>query len=193
MEQQNKLFPIFLKLETLSLLIVGGGAVALEKLSAILKNSPATKVWLVARDVSEEIEKLAAQHPTIQIIRKEFEKSDLDGMDLVIAAVNDRELSAHICDCAHEKGKLINAADKPDLCDFYLSSIVQKGNLKIAISTNGQSPTAAKRIKEMLNEALPDELDELIQNLHLVRNKLQGDFKEKVIQLNEITKGLLDR
>ena len=78
-----------------------------------------------------------------------------------------------------------------DLCDFYLGSIVQKGSLKIGISTNGQSPTAAKRIKEMLNESLPDELDELIQNLQLVRNQLQGDFKQKVIQLNEITKSLV--
>lgn len=192
MNEQNNLFPIFLKLETLSLLIVGGGEVAIEKLSAVLNNSPQTKIKLVAKEIREEIRAMVVGHPKITLLQKEFEPSDIDGMDLVIAAVNDRSLSTVITKSTHAKGKLINAADKPDLCDFYLGSIVQKGNLKIAISTNGQSPTAAKRIKEMLNEALPAELDEMITNLNLVRQKLQGDFKEKVIKLNEITKGLLD-
>lgn len=192
MNDPNNLFPIFLKLETLSLLIVGGGEVAIEKLSAVLSNSPQTKIKLVAKEIREEIREMALRHPNLTLILKGFEPSDIEGADLVIGAVNDRALSALITESAHAKGKLINAADKPDLCDFYLGSIVQKGNLKIAISTNGQSPTAAKRIKEMLNEALPDELAELIKNLHLVRNKLQGDFKEKVIKLNEITKGLVD-
>ncbi len=192
MINSNNLFPIFLKLETLSLVIVGGGNVALEKLTAVLGNAPDTKIKLVAKEISIEIKELAFRYPNLTLIKREFEESDLDEADLVIAAVNDRELSTVIKDCAHKKGKLINVADKPDLCDFYLGSIVQKGNLKIAISTNGQSPTAAKRIKEMLNTALPSELDELIQNLHLVRNKLQGDFKERVNQLNAITRGLVD-
>jgi len=71
-----------------------------------------------------------------------------------------------------------------------LGSIVQKGNLKIAISTNGKSPTIAKRVKELLNETLPDEIDELLGNMQLIRNKMGGDFAEKVKQLNEITKKL---
>lgn len=192
MSNKNKLFPIFLKLETLSLLIIGGGNVALEKLTAVLNNSPQTKIKLVAKEIIDEVNNLAVLHPNLKIIKKEFEAGDMDGVDLVISAINDKSLSQSIRDCAKEKGILINAADKPDLCDFYLGSIVQKGNLKIGISTNGQSPTAAKRIKEMLNEALPSELDELIQNLHQVRDKLQGDFKEKVKQLNELTRKLIE-
>jgi siroheme synthase-like protein len=85
---------------------------------------------------------------------------------------------------------LVNVADKPELCDFYLGSIVQKGNLKIAISTNGKSPTIAKRIKEVLNETLPEEIDNLLDNMQNIRNKIKGDFTEKVKQLNEITKKL---
>ena len=191
MNNQNNLFPIFLKLETLSLLIVGGGNVAIEKLTVVLKNSPQTKIKLVAKEIREEIMELVKVHTNLNLIQKEFEADDIEGVDLVIAAVNDFALSHSIQQCAHAKGKLINVADKPDLCDFYLGSIVQKGSLKIAISTNGKSPSAAKRIKEMLNEALPDELEELIQNLNQLRNKLQGDFKEKVKKLNEITRGLI--
>jgi siroheme synthase (precorrin-2 oxidase/ferrochelatase) len=67
---------------------------------------------------------------------------------------------------------------------------VQKGNLKIAISTNGKSPTIAKRVKEFLNETLPDEIDDLLSNMQQIRNKMSGDFAEKVKQLNEITKKL---
>ena len=87
-----------------------------------------------------------------------------------------RQLHEEIKARANEKGILVNVADTPDLCDFYLGSIVQKGNLKIAISTNGKSPTAAKRIKEVLHEALPGELDEVIENLHKVRKQTQWQF-----------------
>lgn len=193
MAGQNNLFPVFLKLESLSLLIVGGGHVALEKLTAVLNNAPQTKIKLVAKEISPEIKALALVHSNLILTQKTFEPVDIDGADLVFIAINDHSASKSIRDSVHEKGKLANVADKPDLCDFYLGSIVQKGNLKICISTNGLSPTAAKRIKEMLNESLPDELDELIQNLQLVRNQLQGDFKQKVIQLNEITKSLVNQ
>jgi siroheme synthase-like protein len=87
---------------------------------------------------------------------------------------------------------LINVADKPELCDFYLGSIVQKGNLKIAISTNGKSPTIAKRLKEVLNEGLPGELDTTLEQMSRLRNTLKGDFAEKVKTLNEITSVLID-
>jgi len=69
---------------------------------------------------------------------------------------------------------------------------VQKGNLKIAISTNGKSPTIAKRIKEFLNETLPEELNDLLENMQNIRNKISGDFTEKVKQLNELTKKLTE-
>jgi siroheme synthase-like protein len=87
----------------------------------------------------------------------------------------------------------VNAADKPDLCDFYLSSVVKKGNLKIAISTNGKSPTVAKRLKEIFNNLLPEEIDEVLNNVEAIRNSLKGDFTDKVNQLNELTKGLIEK
>jgi uncharacterized membrane protein YfcA len=83
-------------------------------------------------------------------------------------------------------------ADTPDLCDFYLGSVVKKGNLKIAISTNGKSPTIAKRLKETFNEALPDELDQVLDNMQSIRKKLNGDFDYKVKKLNSITKVLIE-
>jgi siroheme synthase-like protein len=189
---QNNLFPVFLKLESLRLLIVGAGPVAVEKLTAVLNNAPNTSIRLVTKDISQPVAELIANRSNIKLIQKEFDSSDLNEIDLVISAVNNLEKSAEIRAEAHKKGILVNVADTPDLCDFYLGSIVQKGCLKIAISTNGQSPTAAKRLKEMLNNALPDELDEMIENLHTIRNQLKGNFEEKVRRMNELTKVLVE-
>jgi uncharacterized protein len=191
MQDQNNLFPIFLKLESLSTLIVGGGYVANEKLHAVLKNSPAAKIKMVAILFSDEIKQIAFQCSNVTLIEKKYEVEDIDGVDIVIVGVNDLDVAKQVTIDCRRKGKLVNAADKPEWCDFYLSSVVQKGNLKIAISTNGKSPTIAKRLKEVLKDCLPEELDELLLNVQSIRNNLSGDFSEKVKKLNELTKTLV--
>lgn len=189
---KNNLYPVFLKLEELRVLLVGAGNVGLEKLHSLLANSPNAAVTIVAPVVKEEVRRLVWKHASCEIVQKPFEETDLENKDLVILATDDRKLHEEVRILAKTKGLLVNVADTPDLCDFYLGSIVQKGNLKVAISTNGKSPTAAKRIKEVLNEALPDELDDVIENLHKVRNKLNGNFEYKVKKLNSITKVLVE-
>jgi uncharacterized protein len=184
----NTLYPVFLKLEFLHVLIVGGGPVAFEKLSNILANSPLTKIRLVSIDIIPEIYQLVEAHPFIDLQLSNFSKRHLEGIDLVISAVNNVELAKLIRKEVKEQRILFNAADKPALCDFYLGSTVTKGDLKIAISTNGKSPTMAKRIKETLNEVFPEETNELIDNLHHIRNELKGDFHYKVKVLNTLTK-----
>ena len=186
----NHLFPVFLKMENLSLLIVGGGYVGFEKLNTVLQNSPGGHIRVVATHISDEIKRLVAHNNKIELIERPYQSTDIDGADIVIAAVNDISVSEQVSRDAKEKGKLVNAADRPEFCDFYLGSIVQKGSLKIAISTNGKSPTIAKRLKEVLDETLPDEIDNLLDNMQQIRNKMSGDFAEKVKQLNEITKKL---
>lgn len=188
----NNLFPVFLKLETLSVLVVGGGKVGHEKLSAILQNSPKTNVKLVSITIGDDIRALADAHTNIELIDRPYVTSDLDLIDIVIIAIDDHELSSQIRDEAKSRGKLVNVADKPDLCDFYLSSVVQKGDLKLAISTNGKSPTIAKRLKEVLQEAMPADLNSVIDNLHKIRTKLNGNFEYKVKKLNKITKILVE-
>jgi len=177
---QNNLFPVFLKLEELHVLLVGAGKVGLEKLQALLANSPSTRISIVATIVSEEVKQLAESHPSVNIETRAFRAEDLHGKEIAVIAVNDREVSGYITQLAKKERILVNVADTPEQCDFYLGSIVQKGQLKIAISTNGQSPTVAKRIKEVLNDALPSELNDVINNLHKIRNKLNGNFNDKV-------------
>lgn len=192
-DNKNKLYPVFLKLDRLSILLVGGGNVAAEKLRSILSNDAEAQITIVAPLIRPETAALAEAHPRCTIIQRAFEPEDLEGKDLVLGATDDKDLHLQLKTMANLKGQLVNIADTPDLCDFYLGSIVQKGNLKLAISTNGQSPTAAKRIKEVLNEALPAELDAVITNLNQLRNHLQGNFGDKVRKLDEITKTLVEK
>jgi siroheme synthase-like protein len=189
----NHLFPVFLKLEDLKVLIVGGGNVGLEKLLAILHNSPATHIRMVALAINDTIRNTAENHSNIELLERAYQPEDLDFCDIVIVAVNDPDLSRMIRNDAKERSKLANVADQPDLCDFYLSSIVKKGNLKIAISTNGKSPTIAKRLKETFNDLIPEKIDDVLNNMQEIRNNLNGDFASKVSQLNHITKVLAKR
>jgi precorrin-2 dehydrogenase/sirohydrochlorin ferrochelatase len=187
----NNLFPIFLKLESLTTLIVGGGNVGLEKLSGILKNSPTARVLLVARTIHPEIKILAEKHPTVHLEERNFRLWDLWSADIALLATNNRETNQQILKFAKGRGLLVNVADTPDLCDFYLGSVVTKGQLKVGISTNGKSPTIAKRFREFLEEAIPEDTDELLNNMNNIREQVKGDLQDKVKALNEVTKDWL--
>jgi siroheme synthase-like protein len=188
----NQLFPVFLKLNQLHTVLVGAGNVGLEKLTALLNNSQHASVTVVAESILPEVHELAGIYHQVNVIQKSFAPRDLDSADLVIAATADNVLNEVICKAAHERKLLINVADKPELCDFYLGSIVKKGDLKIAISTNGKSPTVAKRLKEVLAENLPNELDTTLQQVNALRNTLTGDFAGKVKALNKATAILVE-
>ncbi len=190
MENKNQLYPIFLKVSQLNVLIVGGGEVALEKLSFLLKSSPNAKVALIAKDFSKEIIELATKH-NILYMQRPYSSNILYKQHLVIAATNDPEVNREIYLDAKQKQLLVNVADTPDLCDFYLGGIVTKGHIKIAISTNGKSPTMAKRLRQFFEQVLPEEIDDLAKNLNRFRRTLKGDFQLKVATLNKLTKGLI--
>jgi siroheme synthase-like protein len=187
MPDQNPLFPAFLKLENLRVLLVGGGNVGLEKLTAILRNSPETAVTVISISMLAEMRELAARHPRIRLVQRAYAEADLDAHDIVFAATDDPALHRVIKAAARQRRLLVNVADTPALCDFYLSSVVVKGQLKVAVSTNGKSPTVGKRLRAVLEETLPEELDEVLEQMTIIRNRLAGDFANKVKSLNAVT------
>ena len=170
---KNELYPIFLKVNQLQVLIVGGGNVGLEKLSFLLKSSPNANVSLVAPFIKEEIRTLAKKHPTVTLIEDAYEHEYLDQKHIVIAATDDQIVNLNIFLEAKRRNLLVNLADQPTYCDFYLGGIVTKGNVKIAISTNGKSPTTAKRLRQFFEEVIPDNINELVKNLHTYRKRLK--------------------
>lgn len=185
------MFPIFVKMNQIQTLIVGAGPVGLEKLQAIYRSSPLAKINIIAEKAIPEVYDFIKDKVTIKFEQRSFEEFDIKGQDLVVVASNNPELNSKIRALTIEQNILLNVADKPELCDFYLGSIVQKGNLKIGISTNGKSPTMAKRLKEFFNEVLPEEIDETLELLHQYRNQLKGDLQQKIKQLNAQTEGLI--
>jgi precorrin-2 dehydrogenase/sirohydrochlorin ferrochelatase len=192
-DKGNQLFPVFFRLDQLQMLIVGGGNVGLEKVSLLFKNSDNANVTLVAPEIKEEIREIAYRYPNLVLIQREYETSDLEDKDLVIAATSIKDLNKRVKEEAKERKILTNVADTPELCDFYLSSVVKKGDLKIAISTNGKSPTFAKRMRELLEEIFPDNISDILDNLRTIREKLKGDLEYKMKKMNEITSVMKDK
>lgn len=188
----NTLFPVFLKLEHLRVLLVGGDAAALEKLTELLRNSPATSITVVSEVISAEIRTLAAQHPAVLLQERAYQLTDLLGHDLVLIATADRALSSRVRHEAAGHGLLTHVAGAPEESDFDLGAIVQKGDLKVAISTNGKAPTVAQRLREVLTEVLPDELNAVLQHMGVISGRLSGDFTRKVRSLSEVTAGLAE-
>lgn len=187
----NTLFPIFLKLHQLDILVVGAGNVGLEKVSALLKNSPAANITVVADWIMPETRAYLKDFPQVTLIERKYEPADLHNRDLVICATDNQDLHRAIRIQARERKILINVADTPDLCDFYLGSVVRKGDLKIAISTNGKSPTLAKRLRQYFEQEIPEDIQYLLDNLHEFRNQLKGDFQHKLETLNALTEQMV--
>lgn len=177
-ETINNLLPVFLKLETFRVLIVGGGNVARDVVSAILHNSPTTRIKLVATHVSDEIKAMAVSSDTLEIHQRSFADSDLENANFLISAINNIETSLQIKKLAHQKGILINVTDTPEECDFHLGSIIHNGDVNIAISTNGKSSTSA---------VYPWGTDSSLADLLTINNYAEDGFPVKTEVPNKIS------
>jgi len=177
-EDRNNLYPIFLKVHQLEVLIVGGGNVGLEKLSFLLKSSPNANVQLVAPEINEEILELVKKNQ-VKLVKESYADQFLESKHLVIVATDDEVLNVEIYNECKRRNLLVNLADNPTYCDFYLGGIVTKGNVKIAISTNGKSPTTAKRLRQFFEEVIPENIDDLVKNLNTYGNQSKETLKKK--------------
>ena len=190
--ERNELYPVFLKVSNLNVLIVGGGNVGLEKLTFLLKSSPNANVQMIAPEFLQETLDLASEHK-VEIVRASYKKKFLEGKHMVVACTDKIKVNKQVYDDCRNLSILVNVADNPPLCDFYMGGIVTKGNVKVAISTNGKSPTTAKRLRQFFEDVLPENIDDLVKNLNEYRKTIQGDFQDKVDALNEFTKSLVDK
>ncbi len=191
-ELRNHLYPIFLKVKSLHILIVGGGQVAEEKLVFLLKSSPDAKVTMVSPMFREATVELAKKGD-VKLIKQRYHKRYLKGKHLVIATTNVPKVNLKVHKHCRKRSILVNVADNPPYCDFYMGGIVTKGNVKVAISTNGKSPTTAKRLRQFFEDVIPENIDDLVKNLNEYRKTIKGDFEQKVETLNEFTKGLIEK
>ncbi len=188
--ERNNLYPIFLKTKNLNVLIVGGGYVAEEKLTFLLKSSPDACVTIVSPMFREDTISLSKKG-NVTLIQDKYRKRYLKGKHMVVATTDVPKVNIKIYKHCRKQSVLVNVADNPPYCDFYMGGIVTKGHVKVAISTNGKSPTTAKRLRQFFEDVIPENIDDLVKNLNEYRKTIKGDFEQKVETLNEFTKGLI--
>lgn len=180
------LFPVFLKLEGRKCLVVGGGDIAEQKLGGLVEAGAA--ITVVAPEVSETIVRVVREGE-IDWREREFNASDLDGVVLVVAATGKAEVNERIFREADHRGILCNAVDEPERCHFYYPAVVRRGDLQIAISTNGKSPALAQRIRRELEVIFDSAYGEWLQWLGRVRElyfRAQVNREERVRSLHRI-------
>jgi precorrin-2 dehydrogenase/sirohydrochlorin ferrochelatase len=164
------LFPIFLKLTGRPCVVIGAGHLAESKIASL--RAADASVTVIAPQANERIKEQASSGE-ITLDRRPYRQGDLKGAFLVVAATNDPAVNRAVFAEATASGVLCNAVDDPPFCDFYFPSVVRRGELQIAISTAGKSPALAQQLRKDLNEQLPLDLGDWLQDL--------GDLRREVV------------
>lgn len=163
------LFPAFIKLEGRAALVVGAGLVGASKIASLLNFG--ARVTVVAPSALSEVRDLAARG-AVRWIQREFSPSDLSGVFIVIAATSSAAVNRAVFEEAQRRNVLCNSVDDPPNCDFYFPAFVRRGDLQIAISTAGESPALAQRIRQELEEALDESLGSQVRQIGEIRRRI---------------------
>lgn len=180
----TKYYPIFLNLENKEVVVIGGGKVAERKIYTLLECGARVKV--ISPEVTPRLKDLAEKKEILWENRP-YQKGDLEGAYLVIAATNDPETQKAVFSEAEEKKIPCNVVDKPEYCSFIVPSTIKRGDLTIAISTGGASPAVARRIRENLEEYFGKEYEFYLILMKKIREEilksnLSQEEKEKKLQ-----------
>ena len=170
-----KYYPIHLDIKNRNCLVVGGGAVGTRKVRTLLECG--ARVSVVSPEPTQQLKKLAAEGAII-LAQRVYQSADLDGAFLVIGATDDESLNRQISNDAARTHTLCNIADRPEVCNFILPSIVQRGDLVITISTSGKSPALAKQLRQKLETQFGKEYAEFLRLMGAIRKKLLGQAHE---------------
>jgi siroheme synthase-like protein len=164
-------FPLFIDLTGRLCVVAGGGQVAARKAAALADFG--ARVGVFDPEPSQEMRELAARGVTIH--KRPCSPADLTGAAMVIAATNDKTANARIARAAAEAHIPVNAADDPRLCGFFFPAIVQRGNLVAGISTSGDCPRFAARLREKLDNEWPESFTQALEKLKAERARLKAE------------------
>ena len=164
-------YPVFLELSGRPCLVIGGGDVAQRKVEGLL--AAGARVVVVSPSLTPALEALRDVGRITQMAR-EYSPGDLRGYVLAIVATDDGAVNARVAQEGRNLGVWVNAVDDPQSCDFIVPSVVRRGDLVIAISTGGQSPALARRVREELEAIVPEEYAQLLELATQVREELRG-------------------
>jgi precorrin-2 dehydrogenase/sirohydrochlorin ferrochelatase len=186
------LLPVFLKISGKPVLVVGAGQIAVPKIAALLELD--ARICVVAPQAKPEVETWASDG-RIQWQQQPYEQRDVNGNVIVYAATGIREIDRRVAQHARLHGVLCNAIDDPSFCDFYTPAMVRRGDLQIAISTNGQSPALAQQIRQQLERQFDSSCDSRIADLGERRRQLLASMPagpERNQVLHQLAQEVLD-
>lgn len=159
-------FPLYMDVQNLKVLVVGGGSIATEKLEKLLDFTK--EITVIASEVSIEAHRLIKDH-CLTLYQRRYKKGDIECFDIVIVATDTVDLHKAIYDESRGSRILVNSVDNTEYCDFIFPSYVQKGDLTIAFSTGGASPAFAKQIRRHFEKIIPDTVGEFLQKMKDLR------------------------
>ncbi|MFO7556031.1 MAG: bifunctional precorrin-2 dehydrogenase/sirohydrochlorin ferrochelatase [Desulfobacterales bacterium] len=168
-------YPVYLDIQKRNCLVVGGGSVGTRKVMMML--ACGANVTVVSPVATEKLRELF-NNGAAELKERPFKISDLDGQFLVIGATDNQDLNRRIHAEAERRGLLCNIADRPEACNFILPSIVNRGDLIIAISTSGKSPAFAKKLRKHLEKEFGDEYAQFLNLMGAIRKKLLSQDHE---------------
>ena len=169
-----KLYPVMMNLEGRLTIVIGGGSVAARKIADLFEAGAVVKV--ISPEFASEVIDLKRMNPDrIELVNRCYVKGDLQGAVLVFSATDIREVNSSVFAEAEESGILVNAVDDPPNCSFYVPSFVRRGDLIFALSTSGASPAMAAKLRRMLEDMLPCEVDQILKVLRRGREILKTD------------------
>jgi precorrin-2 dehydrogenase/sirohydrochlorin ferrochelatase len=166
-------YPAFIDLENRTVLVVGGGVVAERKVEMLLETG--ALVTVVSPQITEQLDAYS-QSNRITVRQRGFIPSDVDGASLVISATDDPTTQTEVASIAESKNILVNTVDKPELCSFIVPAILRRGDITIAISTSGKSPSLAAELRVRLDRVLTDEFARTAKVLGAVRQEVHRHF-----------------
>ncbi|HEX3821985.1 MAG TPA: bifunctional precorrin-2 dehydrogenase/sirohydrochlorin ferrochelatase [Candidatus Sulfotelmatobacter sp.] len=178
----TSLFPMFIKLEGRQVLVVGAGKVGEPKISGLFGTG--ARIRVVSLDAGAAVRDWA-RAGRIELELRAFSTDDLDGAFIAIVATSSRTTNERIYNEAQRRGILCNVVDVPDLCDFYYPSVVRRGDLQIAVSTAGQSPSLAQKIRQQLEKQFGPGYADWVSELGATRKLIlaSGLDKERKLEL----------
>ena len=162
-------YVLCLKLNNRPCLVVGGGDVAERKVRTL--HAAGARITVIACEVNARLRQFTDEH-AITLIVREVREEDLKEKLLIIAATDDRQTNRMIAEQARRAGALVNVADSPEESDFYVPSTFSRGDLTIAIATNGKIPALSRRIREQLEEQFGNEFESYLQLLERAREAI---------------------
>lgn len=192
--ETNLLYPAFLKLDGRKVLVVGGGFVAFQKLSALIQTK--AKITVISPQIIEEIYDLDGEFPNkryIEFIERDYEWEDEKDAFIVIAATNIPELNQSILYRCKDQGILVCSVDNPEESDFFTTSIASAGDIKIAISTNGKAPGLAQALRKFIQNGFMTSFMKYVPLVWEFKEKIKIKYADHEKKRNKLIKQFTQR